>query len=62
MAWAAAAAAVAMAVVGGEGAAVTEASIAVTETYLIHFRLRYLNFLDYSFHYSLEIIFINLTN
>ena len=37
-------------------------AMAVTPTDLMRFRLRYLNILDCSFHYSLEIIFRNLTN
>ena len=55
----AAAAAVALAVAE---AAAAVAVIAVTPTDLMRWRPRYLNFLDYSFHYSLEIIFINLNN
>ena len=38
------------------------AAIAVTPTDLMRFRPRYLNFLDCSFHYGLEIIFRNLNN
>ena len=37
-------------------------AITLTPTGLMRFRLRYLNFVDFSFHYSLEIIFRNLNN
>ena len=37
-------------------------AIAFTPSDLMHSRLRYLNFLDCIFHYSLEIIFRNLNN
>ena len=43
-------------------AAAAAAVIAVTPTDLMRFRPRYFDFLDYIFHYSLEIIFRNLNN
>ena len=63
MAAVAAAAAVASvaAVVVAVGATAAVA-IAFTSCDLMRFRLRYLNFLDCIFHYSLEIIFRNLNN
>ena len=56
-----AAAAVAAAVAVAVAVAVA-AAMAVPPTDLMCFRPRYLNFLDCSFHYSLEIILRNLHN
>ena len=58
---AAAAAAVAAAVAVATAAAVAEA-IAVTPIDIMRSRPSYLNFLDCTFHYSLEITFRNLNN
>ena len=47
---------------GTDAAAKAAAAIAVTPTDLMRYRSRYLNFLECSFHYSLEIIIRNLNN
>ena len=59
-----AAAATAMVVVAAELAVGATAAVAIafTSSDLTRFRLRYLNFLDCIFHYSVEIIFRNLNN
>ena len=58
----AAAAAAEVAVAAVAMAAAAAAAIAVTPTDLMRFRLRYFDFLDCIFHYSLEIVFRNLNN
>ena len=67
-----AAVAVAAAMAAGAAVEVAAAEVAVgataavvitfTPSDIMRFRLRYLNFLDCIFHYSLEIVFRNLNN